>query len=198
MKKSMIVVDDFSPDALSIRDTVVAEGFGTEKGPDGLDYTGINQHQFPQLIALLEKAVERKVLPRLSCFRLNLAGENPHSWIHSDDICAKYASVLYLNLPGQCQGGTAFWTHTGLGIDRMPSAEDLKRAGYSESWFCTMMKREWNDLTFWKQNSFVGMKFNRFITYPTSLFHSRFPFDPFGTSAVDGRLIWVCFYDVIE
>jgi len=59
-----------------------------------------------------------------------------------------------------------------------------------------MMNREWKDLTFWEQYHLVPMKFNRFATYPTCLFHSRWPFEAFGKGPEDGRLIWVCFYDV--
>lgn len=191
-----LIADDFAPNALQIRREVVAGGFGTETGPDGLKYTGISERSYPELFALIAKTMGRPIIPRLACFRINYAGENPHSWIHSDDICAQFASVLYLNEPEQCQGGTAFWKHRGIGIDRMPNADALARAGYDAKWFCAMMQKEWCDLTWWEQRAMVEMKFNRFLTYPTSLFHSRHPFEGFGTVPEDGRLIWVCFYDL--
>jgi hypothetical protein len=43
-----------------------------------------------------------------------------------------------------------------------------------------MMTKEWKKLEPWRQRDFVPMQFNRFITYPTSFFHSRFPFEAFG------------------
>lgn len=197
MKQTLAVIDNLHPDLLTIRNDVINSGFGTQQGPDGADYTGIAKMETPQsLIDALSAAVGRKIIPRLSCFRLNLAGEKPHSWIHSDDICAQYASVLYLNLPHQCQGGTAFWKHSGLGIDSMPSEPEIVACGYDPKWFYAMMLKEWKDLTYWQQSGFVGMKWNRLLTYPTSMFHSRYPFEPFGATPEDGRLIWVCFYDL--
>jgi hypothetical protein len=195
MRHTLIQVDDFAPDAAEVRKAVIEAGFSTEKGPDGFDYTGICKYEVPHWFDLISKALGQKITPKLSCFRLNLAGELPHSWIHSDDICAQFASVLYLNPPEQCRGGTAFWRHTGLQLDEMPPWESHPSQTSGE-WFLSMMNREWKDLTFWEQSGFVSMRFNRFITYPTSRFHSRYPFEGFGTGPQDGRLIWACFFSV--
>lgn len=190
--REILQFDDFAPDALVLRDAVIAGGFSTEQGPDGALYTGISRYPVPQWYERIAELIGKPIIPRLSCFRLNLKGELPHSWVHSDDICAKFASVLYLNLPEQCAGGTAFWKHKELEIDRLPAKEELK------DWqkFYLMIEQEWKDLAPWDQTGLAEMKFNRFITYPTSLFHSRFPFEGFGTGPSDGRLIWICFYDI--
>lgn len=187
--------EDFAADATMVREAVIVGGFSTEPGPDGAVYTGISRYQTPHWHDRISQLLRHRIIPRLSCFRLNLGGELPHSWVHSDDICARYASVLYLNLPEQCSGGTAFWRHEALGIDRLPTKDELAAKGVHPDWFYKMMTREWKDLTFWKPYGFVPMQWNRFITYPTCFFHSRFPFEAFGHSAQDGRLIWVCFYD---
>jgi hypothetical protein len=195
MKSPALQFDDFAPDAAAVRDKVIAGGFSVETGPDGAKYTGISQYQVPLWHDRIAELLGCRIIPRLSCFRLNLAGEMPHSWVHSDDICARYASVLYLNPPEQCQGGTAFWHHEGLRIERLPSKEELTRTGWNADWFYAMMSREWKDLQFWKQYASAAMQFNRFVTYPTCFFHSRYPFEGFGKGPEDGRLIWVCFYD---
>jgi hypothetical protein len=187
--------DNFAEDAAAVRQAVIAGKFETHQGPDGAMYTGISTYPVLHWHAFIEKVVGHHIVPKMSFFRLNLAGEIPHSWVHSDDICAQYASVLYLNTPEQCSGGTAFWAHTALKIDRLPTREQLAKQGVNADWFYRMMDREWKDLTFWKQTGMVEMKWNRFVTYPTCLFHSRFPFEPFGKGPEDGRLIWVCFYD---
>lgn len=190
--------DDFAQDAAEVRKAVVAGEFSTETGPDGAKYTGISQHQVPHWYQRIAEVIGKEIQPRLSCFRLNLKGELPHSWVHSDDICAKYASVLYLNTPKQCFGGTAFWNHVALNMDRLPTVKDLNKMGIEPDDFYSMMSRDWKNLTFWEQIYFVAMRWNRFITYPTCLFHSRFPFEGFGEGPEDGRLIWICFYDVEE
>lgn len=196
MQSTLIQVDDFAPDIEEVRKAVIAGGFATEVGPDGIEYTGISKHEVPHWYELISQAIGKPIIPRLSCFRLNLAGELPHSWLHSDEICAEYASVLYLNQPHQCKGGTAFWRHSALNMDSMPPSEDVIRMGLNPHWFAAMMSREWKDLMFWEQAGFVAMKSNRFITYPTRMFHSRYPFEGFGSGPEDGRLIWACFYSI--
>ena len=194
--KNLIQKDDFAQDADAVRSFVISQGFTSEQGPDGAVYTGISKHQATQWFELISRLRGRKIVPKLSCFRINLAGELPHSWVHSDDICAKYASVLYLNPPEQCKGGTAFWRHKELMLDRLPAPEDLESVGTDPNTFYREMNDDWKRLEKWFQIGMVPMKWNRFITYPTSLFHSRFPFEGFGTGPQDGRLIWICFYDL--
>lgn len=188
--------DNFAPDAMEVRNAVIAGEFSSETGPDGAIYSGISKHQVPQWFDEISKHVGHKIEPRLSCFRLNLQKELPHSWVHSDDICAKFASVLYLNLPEQCAGGTAFWKHKDLELDHLPSKEVLKGNGIDADAFYSHMDKEWKILERWEKTELIPMKFNRFITYPTSLFHSRYPHEAFGKGPNDGRLIWICFYDI--
>lgn len=192
MTVPILQCDGFASDAGNVRDTVINGGFTTEIGPDGAEYTGISMLPVPQWFERITELRGKPITPKLSCFRLNLAGELPHSWVHSDDICAKYASVLYLNPPAQCFGGTAFWKHSDLGIDRLPKPEEVPEHEQFYAW----MTEEWKFLPAWEQTDFVPMKWNRFITYPTCFFHSRFPFEAFGNGPKDGRLIWICFYDI--
>lgn len=194
----ILQADGFADDAIGVRQAVTSGGFSTKQGPDGATYTGISTHPVPQWFDRISELVGGKIEPKLSCFRLNLAGELPHSWVHSDDICAKYASVLYLNLPEQCKGGTAFWKHKTRNISALPSKASLTAGGVDADEFYRTMDREWKEIEHWEQIEFVPMQFNRFITYPTSLFHSRFPFEAFGKGPKDGRLIWICFYDRAE
>jgi hypothetical protein len=186
--------DNFAPDAMDVRAAVIAAGFKDEKGPDGAIYTGISQYPVPHWPARIAELIGKPIIPKLSCFRLNLEGEMPHSWVHSDDICARYASVLYLNTPEQSKGGTAFWAHEKHG-ERLFSDAELAAMDMDRDSYHRMMTAEWKRKEPWKQVGFVRMEFNRFITYPTCFFHSRWPFEGFGTGPEDGRLIWICFYD---
>lgn len=188
--------ENFAPDFKAVRDGVIKGGFSTQRGPDGADYTGISMYPVPQWFDRISEFIGKKITPRLSCFRLNLAKELPHSWVHSDDICAKYASVLYMNLPDQCFGGTAFWQHSEKHIDRLPTRKELGEQEINAEKFYASMNDEWKTLPLWDQIGFIPMKSNRFITYPTCLFHSRYPFEAFGKGPQDGRLIWICFYDI--
>ncbi len=192
----LLVRDDFAADALEVRDAVIRGGFKTEIGPDGAPYTGISDYAVPHWHARIAEMMGFPIVPRLSCFRVNYQGEIPPVWVHSDGICADgFASVLYLNLPEQCKGGTAFWRHRALNIEAMPAPDHLARLGLNPPAFAALVEREWRVLEAWEMIALADMKFNRFISYPTSLFHSRFPFEGFGTEPADGRLIWVCFFD---
>lgn len=194
----LIQHNKFATDAEEVRTAVINGGFSTEMGPDGALYTGISTYPVDHWYENISQLRGHKISPKLSCFRLNLAGELPHSWVHSDDICAKFASVLYLNPPEQCSGGTAFWRHKELGIDRLPTRGELANKGINSDSYYSMIDQEWKKLEAWEQTHFIPMSWNRFITYPTCFFHSRYPFEAFGTSPKDGRLIWICFYDIGE
>jgi hypothetical protein len=190
------VAENFAADALAVREAVIAGSFSTEQGPDGAMYTGISEYPVPHWHERIGEVLGKRIVPRLSCFRLNLAGELPHSWVHSDDICAQFASVLYLNTPEQCVGGTAFWKHAALGMSYLLSREELAAHGMDADAFYKLMNREWKDAQAWQQVGFMPMIFNRFLTYPTCFFHSRYPWEGFGAGPQDGRLIWACFYDL--
>lgn len=191
--KPILTFDDFAADAKEIREAVISGQFSSQMGPDGATYTGISVHPVNHWPKRIAELLGKNIIPKLSCFRLNLAGELPHSWVHSDGICADFATVLYLNEEEQCKGGTAFWEHKELHIDSLPARSEL---GESADSFYKKMDKDWKDLSLWKQVRMISMKWNRLITYPTSLFHSRYPFSGFGKGPKDGRLIWICFYDI--
>lgn len=129
---------------------------------------------------------------KYSYFRLTEKGSPPTVWIHADSVCAEYGAVLYLNLPQHCLGGTAFWTHNATGWDGLPEGqeitEDLAKVLNEDG----NAQERWR---VWTMNTLVGMKFNRFIAYPSRCFHSRYPRDGWGTSKEDARLVWVAFFD---
>jgi len=92
--------------------------------------------------------------------------------IHADNIIqgekSKLASVLYINKPrGVTENGTAFWEHKtcGLSLPSNISNEDFDRLLLEDS----------DDLSKWKQKDFIANVPNRFLTYDSNYFHSKFP-----------------------
>ena len=191
---TLMVKDEFSSSAQEIRSRVVSEGFVDEVGPDGFNYTGINMGEDEELKGEVDKLMNG-VTHKMSFFRQNLEGEMPHSYVHSDEICADWAGLLYLNKDEQAKGGTAFWKHKYMKWDRVPSDDEVTALGVSKEEFGEQLTVDWKDKELWEMSGFIGMKFNRFIVYPTKIFHSRYPHEGFGQGNEDGRLVWVCFFN---
>jgi len=144
----------------------------------------------------IEMTLKRQILPEQSLIRLNYAGEMPNNSIHSDNSLGEFASVLYLNPPEQCAGGTAFWRHKATGLTRFDEAE-IRRKGKSPAKTLQQIEGDWNEETNWEQTGLAEMKFNRLIIYSSKDFHSRFPFAAFGDKPENGRLIWVNFFSCV-
>lgn len=123
-----------------------------------------------------------------SLFRTGMIGNPPSTYIHADPNHAEYAGVLYLNLPEQCRGGTAFWKHRALNLSEMPMDRPPE--------FYDNLLVDGQDESKWEMIGLVGMKFNRFIVYPTKQFHSQYPQPCWGDSVESGRLIWTTFFDI--
>lgn len=203
----LIIKDDFLPqwevDPLHLKLTTEAK-FTDEVSPgDGATYPNICK-EFQPLESLklhLEKLHGSSVDIQLSCFRLGLAGEPDDTFCHADGVYADRAAVLYLSKGYDNVGGTAFWRHVS-GIDRVPSDEALKAAGYEVKRFHEWMTAQtrFENSKSWTMSAFAGLKYNRLISYPTAAFHSRYPnhiAEPFGSTPATGRLIWVAFYNLV-
>lgn len=195
MDSTLIVADNFTPNVEGLREKVLSSEFKTETGPDGFEYTGICLENLPDLDDRISELVGFKIKEVFSCYRLNYVLEVPHNFVHSDRICGEYGGILYLNTPEQCLGGTAFWRHKHCGWDAMPKDEELEEKGVDTEAFGREMMEEWKQREPWDMTGFVGMKSNRFLTYPTRQFHSRYPHEAFGDSKDNARLIWAVFYD---
>lgn len=204
---TLIIQDGFLPDpdvtALHLKLTTEAS-FSDQVSPgDGHAYPNIcNDHQPLDLLKSKISEVHggKEVDIAMSCFRLGIDGELDDTFCHADGIYAQRAGVLYLTKGLDNAGGTAFWRHVS-GLDQVPSESALVAAGYDpvrwHQWM-TGQTRFGNEQA-WTLAGLAGLKFNRFISYPTAAFHSRHPNHiaaPFGSTAATGRLIWVCFYNL--
>lgn len=195
MRTSLTIIDDLHPDPDGHRARVLASEFGDRLGPDGGTYTNVSLHAEPGLVECVSRAVGYSVNPAINFYRYFLDNELPHFAVHADNMYDQMASVLYLNHPEQRKGGTAFWRHKELGLDRMPTKEEVIAMGHDPQEFFNTFVSDWHDISKWEQVGFVGMKYNRFLTYPTRLLHSRWPLEGFGNDKESARLIHVYFYN---
>ena len=102
--------------------------------------------------------------------------------IHADtSMDSEYASVLYFNNPpSEDDCGTAFWEHSVYGDECAVGVNGLE---------------DCDNLDMWNLKNVINMKKNRLITYPTKLFHSRYPFKGWGKDKADGRVVWGSFFN---
>lgn len=192
-----LVVDNFLPAPHSTREEFVTTEFKDVLGPDGETYKRVAVRPNDEFQDLLEKALGKKIKMSHAMVRLNYAGENPNNAIHSDSGYNEWAVVLYLNLPEQCQGGTALWEHKIYNWKSLPTEAEVRAQGRNPTKVLARLRGDWNEPDAWKWWGMLEMKFNRAVIFPCAAFHSRYPFEAFGTTPDDGRLVWVTFFNVL-
>lgn len=177
----MIIVDHAIPDAQALREEALRAPYIDWKGYDGQVYKRVCLTEVPGL----QEAIEAQLGPVEMLgmgYRLNFNQELPNASIHSDMGWGTHAAVLYLS---EGEGGTAFWRHKATGASRIEPG-DLDLLGHIQS--------DWDDADRWDQVGLAEMQLGRLLIYESALFHSRWPFEAFGTDYDSGRLVAVAFF----
>jgi hypothetical protein len=187
--RDLLIVDDFLTEedlAIVTERGRSAEFVDYKAEEDGVIYKRVSpQHIQPVVDALTESMGRAPRIYRMG-YRLNYEGELPNNEIHSDSGWGTHALVLYLSdVPNGMASGTGFWRHRISGADRI-------KAGEIELY--EQVKNDWNNVAAWDLKSVVPSRINRATIYKTELFHSRWPFEAYGTTPEDGRLIVVAFF----
>jgi len=116
----LAIIDDFYDDPWTIRRFALSLHYEEPKtAVEKTYFKGLMStpyHPFAGLgIELIGRALQRVLwwpFP-IGEFRLllnqNLSDDVKGTWIHSDSVATRYAGLVYLNLPTQCEGGTSFY-----------------------------------------------------------------------------------------
>jgi hypothetical protein len=121
-----------------------------------------------------------------AAFRLNHSGELPNALIHSDgDGWGRYALVVGLQPSPPAESGTAFWRHRASGRTHLASAD------YEG---ILQVVPDWDRPEAFEQVDLAPLTYNVGTIYESSILHSRWPFEAYGTNNVDGRLTLVAFF----
>lgn len=177
----MIIIDDFLPDPESVRAAGLCAAFIDWAGPDGEVYKRIAIAEVPGLREGIERAMGPVEMLGMG-YRLNFNGELPNAAIHSDMGWGTHAAVLYLS---EGEGGTALWRHRATGASRIDPGDVT---------LFEHVRHDWDDAAKWDQIGLAEMKLGRCVIYESALFHSRWPFEAFGSDHDTGRLIAVAFF----
>lgn len=175
-------VDGFLADAALAREDGLRADFLDWPGPDGQVYKRVCLAEVPGLRDGLERFFDDVEILGQG-YRLNYAGELPNQAVHADIGWGRWAAVLYL---ADGPGGTAFWRHRDTGACAIHEGEFelLER-----------ISGDFEHPNAWEQTGLVEMAFNRCALYDSRLFHSRWPFEAFGSGPSDGRLVAVAFFN---
>lgn len=194
--KSFIVLDDFVSDPNRLRQSALESGFGSwrpSKGEvgssiyDGMNFWGDHGMALRALVA----AHGRQVYPNSMFFRV-CNKDTEAAYIHSDREMGDYTAILYLSMHDVDESGTGFYRHRESGITRMASFDEMRK---NPEWF-EKFKTEMvaGNPEVWELTHFVPGFFNRALIFEAPLFHSRQPKHGYGSTAEDGRMVWVCHY----
>jgi hypothetical protein len=199
MQKSIIIVDDFYDDAMDVRAKAVELEYPES---DKAYYAGRNSRLvllsdgIAQMVSLL---IGSDVVPSPKSanghFRITLKGDKPKQDVHVDPN-RDWAGILYLTAPEHCQGGTSFFRHKELGIDKMPTdPEEIRTFGYRdhEHMRRAIVDHDGMDRSKWEETMTAPMRFNRLVLFRSWFWHSFT--ENFGDSVENGRLIQVFFFD---
>ncbi len=202
MLTSLIIVDDFFDDPLTIRDAALKLGY-----PE-LDiatyFPGRNSGQ-PLFVTGLDDEIMRLVGEQLTptphtghakC-RITLTGDKGRGDVHMDQ--SHWSGILYLSLPEHCQGGTDFFRHLPTNTERAPIyPEELDALGFKSGTDVIekIINPDTNDPSKWERLMRVPMRFNRLILLRPWLWHAPCP--GFGDSLENGRLVYLLFFNRVE
>lgn len=183
------VIDDFlnTGSFVLLREKAINAQYVDWAGPDRQVYKRIsildeNEELYMDVKRAISFEFEMIPINMLGmAFRLNYEGEPPNQAIHTDVGWGTHALVLYLN---DGPSGTAFWRHES----------GAERLGHNDFLTYAKVMNDWTKESKWEVTSNVLMKANRAVIYESELFHSRYPFEAFGSTPEDGRLILVAFF----
>jgi hypothetical protein len=199
MKQTLLIVDDFYDDPMTIRRGALLTEYPDHGGK--AYFAGRNSRRYlinDGIVGAVSRLVgyPLAVAPDMACghFRISLASDRGRSDVHTDPG-VDWSGVLYLNLPGQCRGGTSFYRHRRLGLDGVPLDQaEARRLGFSDRDHLrsTVIAEDSLDRSKWERTLTVPMRFNRLILFRPWLWHTAA--ENFGDSMETGRLIQVFFF----
>lgn len=197
MPTSLIVVDDFLPDARAFRDAALRLTYpdqeGAFPGRNSLERLEING--LPEYVSQLTGERLHPMSPpgsHAKC-RITLGTDLGRGRVHVDP--GYWSGILYLSLPDDCRGGTDFFRHRRTRTDRRPmTPSEVAALGYDsyEASHRDIIERDGMNETAWETSMSVPMRFNRLVLLRPWLWHTAGP--GFGDRLENGRLVHLMFF----
>src|SRR5574337_225264 len=105
------IIDNFLLDPIGERERALAATYETIEHRE-LTYRGISLTDDEDSRAKIANLLGFSGEGEWEVFwRRYLQDEKNETYIHNDVLIGSFTAILFLNLPEQCKGGTAFWMH---------------------------------------------------------------------------------------
>lgn len=197
-RKLFTVIDGFCPTVDAVRESALQSGFGTwrpNKGEvgssvyDGMSFWGLHSH----MLRSLALAIGDVPFPNNMFFRVTNT-DTEKAYVHSDRMWGAQTCVAYLSKHEQ-ESGTGFYRHRKTGLVEMPTFEEMQAMGIFEQMKEDMVNGG-DDA--WELTDVVRGFYNRAVIFHAPLFHSRHPKNGIGSTASDGRMVWVAHFNTFK
>lgn len=179
----IIIVDDFRPDAMKMRELALQESYLQGRGSPC--WRNSKSYFLKGMRDSFEKLTGERITDWKDCGAnglLQLATCKEPIVIHSDD--QRWAGVWYLTPEAPLESGTLFYRSKKTGCHRCPQDEELVRQTYGN---------HHHDQTAWEVCDRVANRFNRLVLWRGDLIHSSGP--GFGHDVKDCRMVQVYFFE---
>lgn len=212
----IITCDNFYDNPLELRTKALSLFYTPKKAED-------NHPGKDSIVGMVSEEFSNKVRKLLQTdglvFPLNIASghfrltnigdlgiQNIHYDSQSEEISQsifEYSCIIYLSenehIPEN--SGTSFWKHKATGLTQYPSINEMEKLNlHSDNevreYFLINSTNNINEN--WHCYKKVDMAFNRLVIFKSNLFHAAEPFNGFGNSVANGRLIQNFFFSTNE
>ncbi len=191
-------MDNFLHNPDRMRQSAIEAGFGTwkpNKGEvgssryDGMCFWG--DHGMG--VRALTAAHRCPIYPNSMFFRV-CNEDTEGAYVHSDREMGEYTAIVYLSHHDGGDFGTGFYKHLESGAVSMDSFSDMRE--HPDRFEKLKQEMVEGSPEVWDRTDFVRGKYNRALIFAAPLFHARHPKHGIGTTIEDGRMVWVCHYDL--
>lgn len=195
-----MVYDTFVQNPDAIRQSALDVGFGSfvpNKGEFGpTELTGMcfwGDHS--TLLKHLSLVCGQPIYPKGMFFRVTNEGTEK-AYIHSDREDGEYTAIGYFSRHEAIDSGTAFFRHKESGSIILPGSYAELKEKDPDNFEKLKADMYEGGSEKWDMIQYVPGLYNRCLVFDARLYHSRYPLHGHGTTAVDGRIVWVCHFNL--
>lgn len=190
----VIVIDNFLKNPEDLREIASKQLF--EKTPNNKNshpgWVSLSNLKFNQITKTAEyladvyyNVINRSIVYQFNLFQGGMPCKYTSLLPHVDS--SFFAFQIYLNLPTESQGGTNFYKHIDSGLDHNVEYFDSDFKMTEDYWkfmnhykeveennYNTILDSRQIDPQYWQPIHHVEMKYNRFVLYPSYVFHTAY------------------------